>query len=147
MIRPATPSDLRFVFGSWLGSFGQSPVAKSMTDAIYKSRWTRLIAHLCGARGDVVILCDDASPGVILAWACHDRAGTLHYVFTREDFRRLGHARALLASIAPRLRSYTARTLDWQEMSRAGATGSSWRYDPALAWFPELLAPKEQGNG
>lgn len=143
MIRAGTTSDHNYLVDSWVGSFSESAVAKSL-GTLYRSRWSRLAMHLVSTQR-VAVVCDEDAPSVILGWACHDGAGTMHYLFTREDWRAQGRARELVAKISPRIRAYTARTTGWQK--HAPLFARTWDYDPAQAWFPELIHPKEHAHG
>jgi GNAT superfamily N-acetyltransferase len=136
MIRPSRPSDHNYVVDSWVGSFSESPLAASMRPGLFRTRWSALASHIFRTQ-HVAILADDDAPDVVLAWACHDGDGTLHYLFTRREFRQRGHARALVASIAPRVDTYTSRTTVWQQIAPRFAR--TWSYDPARQWFPQII--------
>lgn len=137
MIRPARASDLNFIKSSFFESSRDSAVAASMTPELYRRRWTSLVDRLV-ARYGVTVLADDESPDVILGWMLHDGAHLVVYVFVREDFRRQGHARELLATL-PGAKVYAFRTTNWQRASSRLAPRLT--YDPTVAWA-EFGAPK-----
>jgi GNAT superfamily N-acetyltransferase len=138
VIRPGRPSDANFVKSSFFESSKDSAVARSVSPALYRRRWAPLIDRLV-ARHALTVFADDESPDVILGWALYSEPNLLVYVFVREDFRRQGIARALLARLS-RSSTYAFRTTAWQQASPRLAPSMS--YDPTLAWahFQEKAA-------
>lgn len=54
------------------------------------------------SRGSVAILCYDDDEDTILSWACvemFDNSLILHYVYTKQPFRRMGLAKKLLKKL------------------------------------------------
>lgn len=130
MIRPGRPTDENFVKASFFESSRDSSVAHSVSPLVYRRRWTQLIDRLV-RRYTLTVFADDEAPDVILGWALHDGDELLLYVFVREEFRRQGIGRALVASL-PRFTTYAFRTTSWQRVSPRLAPSTT--YDPTRAW-------------
>lgn len=139
IIRPATTKDRNFVLDAWIGSYSQSAIAaslgsnsKSPEDNIYLARWPRLIDRVTRA-STVTIAADQDNQDVILGFLVQE-GPVLHYLFTRQDFRRSGIAGALLDSANPRIETCTARTTDSQKISNSSGKHEIPVYDPTHLW-------------
>lgn len=120
-IRAMRESDLAFVVDSWKRSYeGAAAVAGCDRDH-YRAEMTTAIRRLCGRPDVTVRICtapDDDDH--LIGFACF-RAGELHYVYVKQDFRGKGIARSLLQG-AP-ITSYTF-------LSPTARRRKGWRYTP-----------------
>lgn len=136
LIRPADwPAERKFISDSWIKSFRLAWEAGCLPLNIQHEAYQQFIDWLV-ARPHVriAVACSSEAPSVIASWIAWEPPGhhqhmdseegkvfyctapVLLYVFTREEQRRQGHARALLAhaKINPRLRfcyAFQSRTM------------------------------------
>lgn len=117
--RPATPTDLPLVYGSWLASFRLSHAAGLVPMATYGATYTDAIDRLLARKGCRVIVAHhpDEAPGAadVYGWACVEDGvpPALHYCYVIGPYRRKGLARALLEHAGIRVDSpwvYTYKT-------------------------------------
>lgn len=98
-LRHATIEDVSFIFNSWLKSFRTAPCSISIHNNIYYSEHHKLIERILRSF-DVIIAADKEDPthiyGFIVAGKVQDIT-TIHYLYVKHTFRRLGIAKALLA--------------------------------------------------
>lgn len=141
VIRPATQADGRFFASSWCDTYVSSALAHSLPPAVYDTRWRPLVQRALG-RSSVCVLVTEDSPDVILGWLARE-GPLLHYLYVREDFRRMGYARRLLqwAHEGERLTQYTSRTTDWQMLTNTKRVQAdrlaflrALVYDPTRLW-------------
>ena len=100
LLRPANAEDVGFIFNAWLKSFRNSEHAKDLSNEIYFSEHHKVIEELL-KRYDVIIACNNEDPSQIYGFICAgstDGVFTLHYVYVKHTFRRMGIGQALLNS-------------------------------------------------
>jgi GNAT superfamily N-acetyltransferase len=124
-VRPAKPTDMAFVFDSWLKSYryridrpaaeshrcprckrmpprdinGAAAVEGMRTSDYFDVQRDRIVRLLSRGSTVVVAFPDEPvrSPDVIAAWACYDALPeVLHYVYVDDFYRRKGLARRLI---------------------------------------------------
>lgn len=103
-IRPAAPGELPFVFESWAGTYKRSKSAGCIPNDMFEAVTFRAIEQLLGRGMEVLVLAARSHPDVILAWVAYERdqrkaQPIVHYIFTRDGFRRRGLATTMLARI------------------------------------------------
>lgn len=122
-IRDGGERDQAFVFSSWLQSYRSSAFARPIATHTYFDRHHAVLERiLARPTTRVVVATPEDAPAVILGWAVTEgllrgsaRDGataptpTLHYVYVKEQFRKLGIARQLVARIGRRF-AVTHRT-------------------------------------
>lgn len=156
--RVAEPTDLNFVYDSWLNSYrwvvdddakklcqscnqpcghqtgretnGAAAVAGMRTDDYYRLQRERIDTLL--ARSTFVMIAHpDGAPNVIAAWACLDVApAVFHYVFTREFHRHKGLAKQLVGD-----RKICTHLTD----SRRPDSFAAWKRRAGIRYMPHLL--------
>lgn len=101
VLRPGRPGDRGYIVDTWLKSYQSSPFAKRLPPDVYWSRFGHvgLVEDLI-ARCFFTVACLPDDEDYLYAWYCFDELPTLHYMFVRHDYRRLGFARVLLARFA-----------------------------------------------
>ena len=101
-IRPATEADLRFVRASWFESFRHGGYAPQVAFPTYRAGQSFVIER-CLAKGRCYVAFATEVPDEVVSWVCVERAlgekpkesGLLHFVYTKQVYRRLGTAIAL----------------------------------------------------
>lgn len=94
MLRAGVPADHPFVIDSWLLSGRSQAIARDAGRG-YAGDMKWLLRRLL-ERGALLVACDKEEPGAIWGWAL-TRGSSIFYVYVRQEFRRKGLARALLA--------------------------------------------------
>jgi hypothetical protein len=92
-IRPAERGDRGYIIDTWLQSYRSSPFAQKLPDFAYWSRFGHVglvesIMDNPDTRIKVACLPDGGS--WLYGWICSNLVGLVHYVFVRNEFRRLG---------------------------------------------------------
>ncbi len=101
VVRDAVPADINFVVNSWITSF--SAFSKSDGHVVRYTRHPQLVLGLV-QRCPVTVACDPDDPDQAYGWLCHELVDgelTVHFAFTKHQFRRLGVADALLRHVNP----------------------------------------------
>lgn len=126
-IREALDDDRNFILSSWLRSFrnnGDWP--RHIDSATYYANHQSVIQRLL-TLCDVKIACASDDENLILGWCCVD-GSTVHYVFVKEQYRKLGIAKAMLDGIGEKA-TYTHWTRIIKDLEQAGKL-LNWRYNP-----------------
>jgi hypothetical protein len=100
LLRPPKPSDLPFIYNSWLRSYKESPDNPIQGEAYYSYHKMLIISIL--ERAQISILCDPQYPDTIYGYAIYeftDDSIVMHWLQVRYTFKRLGFARFILDSI------------------------------------------------
>lgn len=107
-IREARASDVGFVTDAWRESYyvGGPSVQYADRDD-YRRKMTAMFSEMLRDAA-VLVACDSEDEDTLIGFAAHTK-GTLHYVYIKADFRKMGIARALCERVAPT--SYDFRTL------------------------------------
>jgi len=116
------PDDRNFVLSSWLRSYAdqQRGIARRAFFKLYES----VVVNLVG-RSTVIIAGLDDVPGSILGWTAIDSDDrTLHYVFVKPRWRKLGVAKSLLKDAARIDVMYTHEPPSWAKVP------ASWSFEP-----------------
>lgn len=121
-IRRFLETDRAYVAATWLDSFADSPLARSLGRRRYDLRWQPLIRELL-RMSTVLIATPSDDPDLIAGWIAFgfdDREGSLvHYVYVRDSLRGFGvGSRLLTEALGGSSRwTYTHRTLDSQRIT------------------------------
>lgn len=117
-IREATSSDLDFVKRSWHTSFEHSQLASTLSREVYLREWWLILDELC-RRSSILIAADPDNADVIIGFIVFedresDHMITIHYAYTKRDFRQAGVASALAqaAGIKDHNFIFTHRSID-----------------------------------
>ena len=109
----------------WRGTFRTAGVGVEGADAEHYHREIQRIFDRILPRATVKIACDPKDPDNLVGFAVF--TGTeLHYVYVKQDFRKLGAVRDLLAGLD--IRSYTFKTLPGERRLRPATRG--WAFTP-----------------
>lgn len=125
LIRDWVAADDHFVKSGWRGTFRTAGVGVEGADAEHYHREIQRIFDRILPRATVKIACDPKDPDNLVGFAVF--TGTeLHYVYVKQDFRKLGAVRDLLAGLD--IRSYTFKTLPGERRLRPASRG--WVFTP-----------------
>lgn len=99
-LRRASEDDIGFIFNSWLKSYRNSLFAKTISNTIYFSEHHKIIEKLAKT-SEIIIACNPDDPNQIYGYACAEKIDgifTLHYIYVKQPFRRLGLANFMLTA-------------------------------------------------
>jgi hypothetical protein len=100
------PTDRNYLIKSWVMSIrSQFPFSEMSSTAIAK--YAKRVEALLGV-ADTLVACDPKNEDVVYGFVCYEageylgrQAPTLHYVWTRKQFRRLGVAGQMVREALP----------------------------------------------
>ena len=97
-IRELKESDVNFILATWCRSAYSNATGYREKQSIFHKGLERVIKRRY-EQGDllVYIACDSDDPDFILGFAVFGYVYSLHYVYVKEAFKRLGVAKALLS--------------------------------------------------
>jgi hypothetical protein len=101
-LRPSKPTDLSFVYDSWLNSWRRSPWAGTIPNHLYYETQRETISGLLRRGAQVTILCAEGLEDFIIGWACHERTSiepVLHYLYIKDPYLSFGFHHSLLDSL------------------------------------------------
>lgn len=125
VLRDAVDSDLGFVQNSWRGTFHLGGFGAQDSDREhYHEEMTRLFERIL-KRARVRVACDTKDQDVLLGFAVAT-GRELHFVYVRQDFRRLGVARALVEDLDPKQFTFSTR----QGVARLKPRERGWAFTP-----------------
>lgn len=98
LIRKALPNDVPFITNSWLKSYRDSREVQGIPNNQYFYHQHKLIEALV-PRSIVIVAAMKSDPHIIMGWLCAEVADTallLHYVYVKNDYRRMGIGSGML---------------------------------------------------
>lgn len=96
-LRPATESDVPFIFNSWLRCNRHSTNTRGCENPVYFAQHHKLIEGLC-KKAEIFIACNEQDVSQIYGYICYERVEGLlvvHWIYTKESFRKLGIAKMM----------------------------------------------------
>lgn len=105
LIRPARLSDTPFILASWLNHYkNHSYFAKRISGKIFYPAHEKVVKHILAKPGATMLLAVDPArddgPEVLLGFmiyeACEFERPVIHFVYVKQDFRRMGIAASLI---------------------------------------------------
>lgn len=128
-------TDRAFVIRTWLASNRETAMGRNAGPA-YEPEHKALI-HLALKRGATVrVLCDAADEDTVWGFACVEPDASpcciVHYVYVRNEFRRMGFARELLGELARAKAIATHRIVDALHFRGEGGIKmpALWHFNP-----------------
>lgn len=100
-LRPATESDVPFIFNSWLKCYRHSNNTRGCENPVYFAQHHILLEGLC-KRSTILIACNENDISQIYGYVCSEMVeGVLvvHFIYVKEMFRKFGVANILAAAI------------------------------------------------
>ena len=111
-IRDAQPDDVPFIFNSWLKSYRDSPMVKSIPNTIYYDEHHRVIERILQApTTKAFVACNPEDANQIYGYVIADEksdqtsgpyATTYHWLYCKHPFRGNGIAKALFQKVQDR---------------------------------------------
>jgi len=138
LLRPANAADVGFLFNAWLKSFRNSEFASSIPNEIYYSEHHKVIENLL-QNYQVVIACNQEDTSQIYGFICAgltDTIFTVHYLYVKHTFRKLGIATELLNSFG-RNSEYVGIYTHKTKASTSLAKKHNLIYHPYIGISPE----------
>ena len=135
-VRAAEPSDLAFIFKTWLKSYYySSPAVLHIPPEVYFHEHHKVAERLL-RKSVVPVVCQRSAPGVLLGFAVLEMSTPLclHWLYVKNAWRKMGVAAKLLGSIDLNTCVYS----HWTHAIK-GWTAARWprlRYDPYLQFTP-----------
>lgn len=107
-LRTVQPSDIPFLFNSWLKSYRDSPMVKSIPNTTYYNAHHTIIERLLKSPGAIAyIACNPEDPDQIYAYIVgeywQDVATVIHWIYCKHPFRSNGIGSALIAKLLDRI--------------------------------------------
>lgn len=93
-VRPAKPSDIAFIYATWLNSYHYDSWTRSTQKNVFMNNYKLVIDQLL-EKAEVLIACTDIDEDVILGYLVYE-PNILHYCFVKEAFRAFGIATDLV---------------------------------------------------
>lgn len=122
-LRPAIQEDVPFIFNAWLRSYRTSDFARNIDSKIYYSEQHNLIERLL-QKSETLVIVSETDSTQIYGFICSTKTDgilTIHYLYVKHSFRKLGLARSLLqvAKHDPSIASvYTHETKTGKKLSK-----------------------------
>lgn len=95
MVRPATASDLGFIFNSWLNSYKESAYGgKYQTKPVFFANHKPIVQAIV-ASADALVACNPDEHDQIFGYIVFNRPNVVHYTYVKHSFRKFGIAKTL----------------------------------------------------
>jgi len=109
-IREAIGDDLSFIYHSWIKSYKDgSALGRSCRNPIFRDNYRFIIDDIL-IKSNVLVACKNDNPDVVFGFIVYNNS-TLHYVFTKQAFRRFGIAKALFNEASKDFKDTTHKTI------------------------------------
>jgi len=97
VLRPWTPADRDFIESTWRRNYERVGRWASCPGGLQEYIATQAaVIATCLASSDVLVACPPERPEQILGWCCFRPPATVHYVYVKPYYRRMGLATRLL---------------------------------------------------
>jgi hypothetical protein len=125
LIREAVASDEAFVKSAWRGTFRTAGHGVEDAEPTHYHREMQRVFERLLPGATIRIACDPADADNLIGFAAFTGM-ELHYVYVKQDFRKLGVVPAMLEGLD--IRSFTFKTLPGDRRMRPKARG--WLFTP-----------------
>lgn len=99
-LRGYQPEDKNFIFDSYLRNYYSSMTGYKPESSVFFPGQQRLLEKLIENDNAVfVIACSSDEPDIIFGWSLFSMDKTLHYVFVKEAYRRMGLSSKMLRHV------------------------------------------------
>ena len=150
-VRKAGRADIPFITSSWLRSFRDGYLVRSIPNTVYYYQHHKILEALL-PRSVVLIACNEENPDQILGWICAevvDTALVIHYMYVKQPFRKFGIAKRLVGILEESESPPAVMVTHSTPISRPIIKDKGWVYNPYLL-FATLPADwnhdEEEGN-
>ena len=102
-IVPPTADEMALIYDSWVKSFRKSPWAGVIPNNLYEATQRATIQGILARGASIQVALAPRVPGIfegrrVMGWICTEPAiETLHFWYVKDDFRKKGIGKALLA--------------------------------------------------
>lgn len=128
-IRVGNEKDRAFIVFSWMSSFYENengPAVRHADREHYRAEMNRVFDRLV-MTARILVACDLEDENVLIGFAAATLR-ELHYVFVRQDFRKVGIARKLIEAFPDPIKSYTFFTHAGARRLKPRERG--WKFTP-----------------
>lgn len=132
-IRPATEDDLRFVRASWFESFRHGGYAPQVAFPTYRAGQSFVIER-CLKKGLCFVAFATEVPDEVVSWVSVEE-NMLHYVYTKQVYRRLGTALALVEHAFKKAKTTPAEHTHDTKVGRSFAARIGTKLNPYLLYL------------
>lgn len=98
--RPLKPSDMNFIYSSWLKSYRQSDWAKDISNDVFFTQHKEIIDNIIARpTTSVIVICNPNDDDQLYGFLVHEVAGSsaaVHFVYMKYNFRKLGIMKNLM---------------------------------------------------
>lgn len=129
LVRKRIPSDIPFIFDSWMKSWRISKWAGCVPNHLFFESQRVLIEDLIARGAWILVAHPSGQLDTIIGWACaeqKDEKCVLHYLYYKDAFRGLGVADLLLAALPGSKPGYITHKLPEKLFKE-------WRHTPEMA--------------
>ena len=105
IFREATPADVSFLYSSFLRSYRESPIVKGVDNSTYYNEQAKVVAKLL-QNCEVKVVSPTNDLNSILGYIIY-KNDTIHFVYVKHAFRKLGIGRLLVETYCPEFVQYT----------------------------------------
>lgn len=103
IVRPGVVEDVPFIFNSWLKSYRDASAVQGVPNNIYFPKHHDVIERVLAGQGlQVLVVCNKEHPEQIYAYlvaSLENAELTIHWLYTKHPFRRLGMATQLYKTL------------------------------------------------
>ncbi len=123
-LRGATESDMNFIYNSWLKSYKNSLIGKTMTNDVFFTNHKQVISEILNSPlTSIVVAVSPEDNDQILGFACIETSpsyNVLHYVYVKFTFRKFGIASSIIDGLGgwDRFKFVTHLPKNWKTVSR-----------------------------
>lgn len=124
VLRASDPSDVPFIYSSWLKSYRDAPAVAGIPNGIYYAGQHALIERLL-ERSTVVVACSSDDPQQIMGYGVGEilapSTAVLHWLYVKHTFRGFGIAKALEGTLVHKAATvfYTHRVKSCDRLMRS----------------------------
>lgn len=144
-LRPATETDVPFIFNSWLKNYRHSINTRGCENPVYFAQHHKVLEGLC-KRAEIWIACNPEDISQIYGYVAAEKIENLvvlHMTYVKETYRKLGIGKTLLKQVGvdytqPML--YTHKTVMCDELHK----NLVMVYNPYLAYYGYELGKNAQ---
>jgi hypothetical protein len=143
-LRPATESDVPFIFNSWLKCYRHSHNTRGCENPVYFAQHHVLLEGLC-KRSNIVMACNENDISQIYGYVCSEMVENVlvvHFIYVKEMYRKFGVAAMLAEAVGFKKDApvfYTHRTYSSEGLEKKFAMV----YNPYLAYSAYELGKQE----
>lgn len=133
-VRGAAKTDIPFITSSWLRSYRDGYLVRAIPNTVYYYQHHKILEHLL-PRSIVLVACNEQDPDQILGWICAeviDTALVVHYVYTKQPFRKFGIAKRLVDLLQETEQPPAVMVTHNTQMARPIIKAKKWIYNPYL---------------